>query len=424
MRQIRDDSTEPASPSHGPIVPVVPGDPTTRVLHVIGNLDVGGAQEVVRSLVPALAECGVQASVLSLRDGPLREPLEADGVRVHVAPGRRRSLVRDPRAAGELLRIRRDVTRAVVGERADIIQTHLLSSLDFLMLGVGTRSRRPSVIWTFHNARLDLRPDQLPAGDPTLGLKRRGYRFGYRSASRLAAALVAVSGEVGRSVTAELRPAPGRLVVIPNGVEVGRYGRAGDRDAVRDSLGVPRDAFLLACVAKLYEQKGHAVLLDAFERLQAAGEVHLALLGEGPLRAQLAERIGAAGLEGRVHLAGIRADVPSVLAASDAFVLPSLWEGLPMALLEGMASGLPVVASRVAGTEEVLTGTDAGLMVEPGDAEALRVALERVIADGELRRRLGAAARERVAERYSVAAQAASHAQLYRDVVARRRRRA
>jgi glycosyltransferase involved in cell wall biosynthesis len=401
----------------------VPDDPPLRALHVIGNLDVGGAQEVVRSLAPALAGCGVEASVLALRDGPMREGLEAAGIRVHVVPGRRRSLVRDPRAWAELLRIRRAVTDTVERERADILQTHLLSSLDFLMLGVGTRRRRPSVIWTFHNARLDLRRDQLPAGDPTLGLKRRGYRLGYRSASRIAAALVAVSGEVGRSVATELRPAPGRLVVIPNGVELDRYGQAGDRDAARDSLGIPRDAFLLICVAKLYEQKGHAVLLDAFERLQAAGDVHLALIGEGPLRARLAERVAARALAGRVHLAGIRGDVPGLLAASDAFVLPSLWEGLPMALLEAMASRLPVVASRVAGTEEVLEGTDAGLMVEPGDAEALRVALERVIGDGELRGRLAAAARARVAERYSVAAQAASHAELYRDVVARRRRR-
>jgi glycosyltransferase involved in cell wall biosynthesis len=400
----------------------VPDDPQLRVLHVIGNLDVGGAQEVVRSLAPALAGCGVEASVLTLRDGPMREALEADGVRVHVVPGRRRSLVRDPRAWSELRRIRRDVTEAVVRERADILQTHLLSSLDFLMLGVGTRRRRPSVIWTFHNARLDLRPDQLPAGDRTLGLKRRGYRLGYRSASRIAAALVAVSGEVGRSVANELRPAPGRLVVIPNGVQVDRYGGAGGRDAARDALGVPRDAFLLICVAKLYEQKGHAVLLDAFERLQAAEDVHLALVGDGPLRAELAERIRGSGQGARVHLAGIRDDIPSLLAASDAFVLPSLWEGLPMALLEAMASGLPVVASRVAGTEEVLAGTDAGLLVEPGDADALGAALDRMIGDAELRRRLGSSARERVAERYSVAAQAAAHAELYREVLARRRR--
>jgi glycosyltransferase involved in cell wall biosynthesis len=423
VRKIRDDSTEHASSSHDPIVPVVPDDPQLRVLHVIGNLDVGGAQEVVRSLAPALAGCGVQASVLTLRDGPMREALEADGVRVHVVPGRRRSLVRDPRAWSELLRIRRDVTEVVERERADILQTHLLSSLDFLMLGVGTRRRRPSVIWTFHNARLDLRPDQLPAGDPTLGLKRRGYRLGYRSASRVAAALVAVSGEVGRSVASELHPAPGRLVVIPNGVQVDRYGEAGDRDAARDSLGVPRDAFLLICVAKLYEQKGHAVLLDAFAGLQAAEGVHLVLVGDGPLRAQLAERVRDSSLQGRVHLGGIRDDIPSLLAASDAFVLPSLWEGLPMALLEAMASGLPIVASRVAGTEEVLAGTEAGTLVQPGDVDALAAALERVIGDAELRGRLGAAARERVAERYSVAAQAAAHAALYRDVMARRRRR-
>jgi glycosyltransferase involved in cell wall biosynthesis len=332
-------------------------------------------------------------------------------------------MVRDLGATGELLRIRRDVTEVVLRERADVIQTHLLGSMDFLMLGVGTRDRRPSVVWTFHNAMLDLRQDQLPAGDRTLHLKRRVYRRAYRHGSRLVAAMVAVSSEVGKAVATDLRPAPRRLVVIPNGVDMDRYGDVTKREAVRDSIGVPPDALLLTCVAKLYEQKGHVVLLDAFERLRSQREVHLALVGDGPLLGSLAARIDVAGIQPRVHLTGIRSDIPDVLMASDAFVLPSLWEGLPMALLEAMASGLPIIASRVAGTEEVLAGTDAGLLVEPGDSGGLRDGIERLVADDGLRRRLGLAARARVVERYTVAAQAASHARLYRQVVARRRAR-
>ncbi len=423
MPKKRDHTTERERSPSGPKCLGMPEDAKTRAVHVIANLDVGGAQEVVRSLAPALSGCGVDASVLTLRDGPLRHGLEAAGVRVHVVPGRTRSVVRDLGATAELLRIRRDVTDVVLRERADIIQTHLLGSMDFLMIGVGTRDRRPSVVWTFHNAMLDLRPDQLPAGDRTLVLKRRAYRRAYHHASRLVAAMVAVSGEVGRSVARDLRPAPRRLTVIPNGVDIERYGDTTKRKAVRDSIGVPGGALLLTCVAKLYEQKGHAVLLDAFERLHAPREVHLALVGDGPLHGSLQARIDDARLQHRVHLTGIRSDIPDVLMASDAFLLPSLWEGLPMALLEAMASGLPIIASRVAGTEEVLAGTEAGLLVEPGDADGLRDAVERLVADDGLRLRLGTAARARVVERYTVAAQAASHARLYRQVVARRRAR-
>src|SRR5688500_15234853 len=115
----------------------MPEDDKTRAVHGIAKLDVGGAPQVVRRLATALTGCGVDVSLLKLRDGPLRHGLEAAGIRVHVVPGRTRSMVRDLGATGELLRIRRDVTDVVLTERADIIQTHLLGSMDFLMLGVG-----------------------------------------------------------------------------------------------------------------------------------------------------------------------------------------------------------------------------------------------------------------------------------------------
>jgi glycosyltransferase involved in cell wall biosynthesis len=385
-----------------------------RILHAIANLEIGGAQEVVRSLMPALRAQGAEPAVVALRDGSLRGDLERAGIPVYIIPGRSRSLVRDPRAAAELWRIRRALLALVKSLRTQVIQTHLLRSLDFLMLTLSGRSLGPRIIWTFHNARLDLRSDQLPIGAPLLGAKRRAYRSLYRLASRRAAALVAVSSEVAASVRRDLRPAPGRLVIIPNGVEPQRYARPVDRRGVRSRIGVPRDAMLVICVAKLYEQKGHKILLDALRSpsLQQP-DLHLAIVGDGPLASPIRALVASSGMADRVHLLGERSDVPDLLGASDVFVLPSLWEGMPMALLEAMASGLPVIASRVSGTEEVLGVGEAGILVNPGDAAGLAGALSRLSAEASLRDALGAAGRRRVAAQYSVDAQARAHRDLY-----------
>ncbi|MGH2383972.1 MAG: glycosyltransferase, partial [Candidatus Limnocylindria bacterium] len=164
------------------------GEPALRALHVISNLEVGGAQEVVRSLLPALRRAGADAAVATLRDGPLREPLEEAGIPVSVIPGRSRSLAGDPRALAELRRLYRDLARVVDDHGSVVVQTHLMRSLDFLALALRRRPSRPSVIWTFHNARLDLRADQLPGRRWLLRPKRAGYRGLYRRASRAAAA--------------------------------------------------------------------------------------------------------------------------------------------------------------------------------------------------------------------------------------------
>jgi glycosyltransferase involved in cell wall biosynthesis len=198
-------------------------------------------------------------------------------------------------------------------------------------------------------------------------------------------------------------------------VDTERYGQPIDRRSVRKRVGIPSDARLLIVVAKLMEQKGHAFLLRALPPLQERfADLHVLLVGDGPLRAALAERI--AGLPGaaRVHLVGNRRDVGDLLAASDLFVLPSLWEGLPMALLEAMASGLPVVATRVSGSAQVVVDGESGLLVPPGDVERLSEAIATLLDDPARARRMGRAARERVERSYSARAQAARHAELYR----------
>lgn len=389
------------------------GSSPLRVLHVISNLDIGGAQEVVRSLAPAQAAAGAQVQVATLRDGPLRSSLESSGLQVRVIGERRRSLVRDPRAAAELHALHAGLARLVDEHRVDVVQTHLLRSLDFLSLLLRRRPSHPSIIWTFHNARLDLRPDQVDQRW-LLGPKRAAYRLLYRRASRLAGALVAVSTDVEASLRARLGvDAP--VVTIPNGVDVDRYVAAEPSSDLRQQLAMRDDELLVVCVAKLHEQKGHRHLIGALGRMAGAGgSVRVALLGDGPLRRDLEKAAAEAGHAGRVHFLGNRADIPAVLAAADAFVLPSLWEGLPMALLEAMAAGLPVVATSVSGTRQVVEDGRTGVLVPPGDEAALATALSRVAGDAELRRRLGAAGREHVQAEYSVSRQAQRHLELYR----------
>jgi glycosyltransferase involved in cell wall biosynthesis len=391
-----------------------------KVMHVIANLEVGGAQEVVRSLLPELRKAGCEPIVATFRDGALRADLDEASIPVHLLAPRRHSMMGDPRSLIELGRIRARLLDLARREQVDLVQGHLLRSLDFILLSLRIRWRRLRVVWTFHNAQINLRADQVPGGR-FLGLKRQGYRAAYRLTGRWVCAFVAVSSDVAAAIERGIRPKRAHVVTIPNGVSLERYRGRARRSEVRARVGVPEDAVLAICVAKLQRQKGHRYLVDALTSLAPRRpELHLLVVGDGPLADEIARLAEASGLAGRIHLAGQRRDVPELLRASDLFVLPSLWEGLPMALLEAMASGLPVVATNVSGTREVIRGPqDGGVLVEPGSPAPLGEAIDRVVSDPRLRQSLGRAARRRVGGHYSVQAQARAHVALYRACLAR-----
>ncbi len=382
------------------------------VLQVVANLDVGGAQEVVRTLVRFLPEFGCRPVVVTLRDGPLRDPIERLGVPVEVVDGRRHSLVASPRALPELVRLHAALGRLAERHRASVIQTHLLRTLDFVVLPLRRRGGVRDLYWTVHNARLDLRADQLPAGRWLLGSKVRAHRALYRIGVRAASGFIVVSEDAARAVRAEIHPPANKVFTIPNGVDVERYGLLVDGAEIRARLGLPTDGRLVTVVAKLMEQKGHRVLLEALpEVLGRHPDVRLVLAGEGPLRDEIVARAAALGIA--VHLIGNRPEIPELLAASDLFVLPSLWEGLPMALLEAMASRLPVVATAVSGSRDVVVPGESGLLVAPGDAPALAGAMIDLLTDRARAQRLGEGARRRVETEFSARTQAERHAALF-----------
>ena len=228
---------------------------------------------------------------------------------------------------------------------------------------------------------------------------------------RLGASVVAVSNDIRDYLERELGVHPVR--VIPNGIDVARYaGR--DRAAARRALGIDPAARVIGAVGNLYAVKGHAVLLEAVAALRDP-RLQVVIAGRGAEEEALRRHAQALGLGERLHLLGFREDVPLLLAAFDIYALPSFSEGQSLALIEAMAAGLPIVASRVGGNPELIADGEHGLLAPPGDAPGLAAALRRLVAAPELARALGAAAAARARLEFSLEAMVRRYRMLYAE---------
>ncbi|MFC7229682.1 glycosyltransferase [Salinirubellus salinus] len=193
------------------------------------------------------------------------------------------------------------------------------------------------------------------------------------------------------------------LRVIPNGRRLDEY-RDASGGGLRAALGVPPDALVVGTVGRLVERKGHFDLLRAWARVSdAVPDAHLVVVGYGPERDALEALADDLGVGSTVHFTGARDDVPELLGTMDLFVFPSHWEGHPGALLEAMAAGLPIVATTVPGSDELVSDRETGLMVPPRDPVSLGDAVERLCRDSQLASELGERAQAEAFERYTLA---------------------
>jgi glycosyltransferase involved in cell wall biosynthesis len=192
--------------------------------------------------------------------------------------------------------------------------------------------------------------------------------------------------------------------VISNGINRTKFDPDGAYKNIRAELNIPADVLLVLFVARFTAHKQPITLIRAFQQaLKVKPDMHLLMIGEGDQRPEASALIEQEGLQASVTLHNFRQDVPAVLAAADVFVLPSLWEGLPIGLLEAMAMGKPVIATRVDGTIEVVTDGENGLLVEAGNAGQLAEALVRLGQDRGRRDVFAAKARETVKEQFDAA---------------------
>jgi glycosyltransferase involved in cell wall biosynthesis len=227
----------------------------------------------------------------------------------------------------------------------------------------------------------------------------------------------AVSDSVRRHLVHDLHWAPGKIEVLPNSVAGPPPAPPpASTAALREEITGDRATPLVLVPARLHEQKGHRYLLPAIPDVPRA---HFALAGEGPERGALQGMVRELDIESRVSFLGHRDDMPDLLAAADIVVLPSLFEGLPISLLEAMAAGKPVIATRIGGTDELVTSGHDGVLVEPKNSDALAGAISALLADPGRAQELGASAARTVAERFSATAMCKRVAEVYGELAAR-----
>jgi len=314
------------------------------------------------------------AYVLAAQDA-LVPAMERTGVPVHCLGGTSSS---DLRWTGALRRL-------LVDGRFDVLHSHLPYTAAFgrlVALSV-PRGRRPAVVYTEHSLW-----DKAALLTKALN----------RATVGVDGALVVVSATARDALPPRLRA---RARVVVHGIDRTRFTalaaqRPAVRRQVRHELGVPDEAVVALTVANMRSEKGYDVLVEAARLSVAAGTpVRFVAVGRGPLEAELTAEVAAKGLGERIMLLGTRTDTARLMAAADMFVLPSHQEGLPVALMEAMSSGLPVVATMVGGVPDVVTDGVEGLLVQPGRPDLLAEAVGRVAGDDALRARLAAASAAR-----------------------------
>lgn len=249
--------------------------------------------------------------------------------------------------------------------------------------------------------------------------RRNGHLAWDRRTQFLATHNVCVSEGVARFSTLTGGLPAAKVSVIPNGVDFDRFDRATPLD--RGDLAVPPGAPVLLGVGRLDPQKGWELLIDAMPRVWAEiPEARLLIAGEGPLRDELKVRIEAIDPRARIRLLGYRDDIPRLLKMADLVVAPSQWEGMPNAVLEGMAAGRPIVATAAEGVTELIEPGRQGEIVPVGDGHALAGAIVRTLSNPDAARSMGQSARDRARTGFTWDRVATAYDDLYRRLLAAR----
>jgi glycosyltransferase involved in cell wall biosynthesis len=356
----------------------------------------GGAENAIFDLAEALRNRGHTVFPVGPEngDGWLGEKLRESGFETPTFGHQTnfdRIVIRD-------LRLIRDLTRIFKRFDVDLVHCH-----DFIATVHGSFAARlagkPSIL-TMH-------------GHQTMcdaWRRRAALRWAFRHSD----AVVAVSQATKTQLDRDLGLTPEIIQVIRNGVPV----RAGRGESIREELGVRDGELVILAVGNYVERKGHIHLLRALRTLNEgvpSPPWRLAIAGGwgGDERPKLEAFAREHYISDRVHLLTYRNDVPDLLAAADIFVMPSLWEGLPLAVLEAMQMGVCVVASETSGIPEAIVSEEHGLLVPPGDEAALANSLKRVIRDPELRNRLALAGKTRALSEFTIDSTTSSYEALY-----------
>ena len=365
-----------------------------RIMHVVPHLKPGGAEQMAVHLMSQLnaEKFEISALVLSKQmDSPLEQVLQARGVKIFYL-GKGRGF--DPRMYSRVHHVMSQVQPAITHTHVHVLRYVLPE----LLLGRGGIA-----IHTVHNLaewEVEFRAQWL---------QKIAFKAGVKP--------ISVAHEVARSL--KRKYGVQKSQVIPNCIPVARYRRSClDREEWRRQEGIGPDEVVFTCVALLRPQKNHARLLRAF----AAGpgrdsKAKLLLVGSGPLERQIRQAVSEHKLEDRVRLLGMRKDVPEILAGSDVFVLSSDYEGNPLAVMEAMAAGLPIVSTSVGGVPELVTHGENGILIHASDEGGFQEAMDLLLAEPTIRKKMGIAAGRSAEEKFDLRLMIRAYEDLYASLV-------
>jgi glycosyltransferase involved in cell wall biosynthesis len=384
-----------------------------KVLHVTHSLGTGGAELLLVDLARLMDKDRFQLGVCCTgRDGRTRAALEETGTEVTVLDRPRRSSVQFPLFLTDVLSLWSGIRRVIGRFRPDVVHTHLESN--YIGPFVAKRCGVKAVVSSFHSSVY-----VAPRGK--WSVRNRTRRAVLRKLGRTADALVAGS-KYAADVAAQVCGVPASSVhIIHNAVDVTRLSRITPHLAVRAELGLPDDEVLLVTLGTVKEAKNHQLLLRAMRLVaQTRSNVSALIIGGGSsefidqLRA-LAKQLG---VDEKVHFLGFREDAYAVVKACDLFVLPSLWEGLPLAALEAMACGTPVLTSDIPPHRELIDHDVDGWLFRSGDEVDLTQKIIGALDDAELRRSMAAAGPGKVSAGYDSPLMARRFAEIYEACLA------
>ena len=359
---------------------------TVRIAFCITDLDPGGAERALVQLVTRLDRARWEPAVFCLAgEGSLAGQLRVTGVPVVCLGARHWPYL------GSVARLVRELRRF----QPAILQTFLFHAnlagrLAARMAGIGA---------VISGIRVAEKRSRIPLAID-------------RWTNWLVKTNVCVSQAVADFSISQARLPSKKIVVIPNGVDAAMFASA--RPADLSAFGITPESRVFVSIGRLDPQKGFDDLIKAAALvIPSHPQAHFLIVGEGPERDRLSRLIDEMNMAAHVHLAGWRADVAELLAASYALVLPSLWEGMPNVVLEAMASALPVVGTRVEGMSEMVIEGQTGLLVPPRDAHALAAAVETLLANPQSARAMGSLGQKRVAAEFTWEQMAARYEELY-----------
>lgn len=366
------------------------------IAHVLSSFGLGGQERVAVDLAKAQRSQGHQVIAVSLAasgEGPIATAFRQAGVEIETVTKHHSVDVALP------LRIASHLT----GWRVDVVHTHNPHAL--IYGAPAARLLRAAAVHSKHG----INPD----------LARRVWLR--RAAAKLVDAYVAVTPSLAKIALQNRECEPDKVRVIPNGIDTALYApNPSARQRVRAELGIPEDAWLVGTVGRLAPEKDQGLLIDAMKELLHA-RCRLLIVGAGPELETLRSRAQATGRQQFIHLVGERDDVPQLLAALDLFALTSRSEGLPLVLLEAMATGLPVLSTAVGGIPDLVRHRATGFLTPMQDLVSFSKYLSWLASKPYEAFEIAHAGRELVLARHSVSRMAQDYESLYRSVrIARR----